>query len=316
VRFLSLLFVLTLVTPPAWAVDKHGNWTNSGILKNCDYCRTEEFHQVRKKLAQQNGELYNAAAAAGYVVLKRKKSRGGFATAGRMVLMGTGRMATTDAHILFKKDGNLREGDDGKLYFTPMLHSEVLIEIDLSSIEAGVTTNISIVRNSKNDWANVYLKRDVFEVVNDDRLYALLWNHQLDHSAFNSDEYRADMNYIFSPENTLSVSENCSKVFDDHPDNYYFDSEQIFLVNCPYEISRKGASGSTFILNWSDGSKYFVGQIVSKESEVVADGPKGDGRKRIAPQIVTGLPPKRLESLNRMYIQELARRGINPLGRH
>ena len=302
------LFFVTLIC----AASAHAAptaWLNGTILEGCQYCATDAFHAERKKIANQVSLRNDLASAMGYVVTI---DRGIPFVWGRAALVGTGNIIRTDAHVLFHDSGELRFD---KVYFEPMQHrgESNLIEIDLSSVQYGGVVG-SLQTDVRHDWAIARLREDVIEKFNGDRVFAFLWNYRLTHNEMVRDDYMRATAYVLSHDVTLGIYDSCQKVTDDQPSNYAFGVEEIFFIRCPTEYTQVGSSGSAVAIGSVSDTWSLGGQIIATGMRQLSQlGPTGSGQSpRLEHQMFLGNPPMMRQTLNWFYLQELARRGLDP----
>lgn len=310
-KHLACMLLAILFAPLTIADERYSHWTQGTSLENCRDCKSTAFHEnVRKRYSNQSRSHTNYAGAVGYVVVKLREY-GGLVRKGRIVLMGTGRLARTDSHVIYNEREEFHASDDGKMYFEPMLHpgEENLVEIDLESVETGSKYTAPMSKN-RLDWANVFLKEDVIRKFKSEKIFALLWYKNITHGLFQDDDFRKATKYVQSENARLLLADYCPKVDRKPTDFYKLDSiNGISFANCPKHQTRRGSSGSPTIVTRLTGL-YFGNQIITNENEIPEGGPTGSGRLSTIPQSFLGLTPESKRSLNRMYAEDLRSRGV------
>lgn len=289
-------------------------WLQGTVLADCQYCKTDAFGAERKRIANQTGPRLDPASAMGYVVTL---GRDGPFVWGRAALVGTGNLIRTDAHVLFTDTGEFKT--DGSVYFEPMHHRGVsnLIEIDLPSVNRGGAVS-PLQTDVKNDWAIARLREDAIEKFNGDRVFAFLWDFRITHDEIIEHDTMRASALVLSGETTFGLYESCQSVIDDHPSHYAFGVEEVFFVQCPSEYLQPGSSGSTLAILSPDDTWNLGGQIIGGGmSQLVRVGRSGFAAQSgpLGHQLLLGNVPMFRQTLNLIYLQELIRRGMNPLDR-
>lgn len=300
------LLVLLLATSSAAL---HADWLGATVLSDCGYCSTDAFADERKRLANQSGPPHDPASGMGYIV---SIERDGPFVWGRAALVGTGNLIRTAAHVMVSDSGKPKAAE---LYFEPMHHRGLsqLIEIDLDSLQRGASVGPG-QDDIRNDWAIARLEEDVIEKFGGRSVFAFLWDLPVTHDEVNVPETGSLSSFVLSHEVTYRLR-HCRTVVDDHPSSYGFDSKEIFFLACPTHYLRVGVSGSTLAIPAQDDSWHLGGQLIAGGmSEFVRVG--SDGRAEsggaLGHQVFLGNGPAFRQALNRAYLQELIRRGIDP----
>jgi len=309
------VFLAAVAHPAATARAAAAEWLEGTVLADCAYCASDAFDAARRKLANQLGPARDPASGMGYVVTL--DDDGPFVW-GRAALVGTGNLIRTDAHVLFTDAGELKL-PEGEVYFQHTHHRDAndLIEIDLSSAHRGGAVSARQA-DIKNDWAIAGLREDAIEKFKGDRIFAFLWGLRVNQNEIVKPEYMRTSVLVLGHAATFAVDASCQSVTDDDPSRYAFGVDEIFFLRCPPEALRVGTSGSVLAILSPDETWSLGGQLIGGGmSRLVRAGAGRDAELGgpLGHQIFLGNVPAFRQTLNRLYLQELIRRGMDPRDR-